>query len=116
MDENKQIGDIATRVSAYEILVSVGVPLLVASEELFNKSELVPTEYAIRLSSELYTLSSVLASFAAQDERYLKTRMVDLPQDIGGIRIKNPLFEEESEDLEANASRSSADGMGDLPF
>lgn len=89
---DNRIGDIVTELSAYEVLISCGIPLLVISEMVFNESDALPTDKALRVSDELYILSSILATVANQYESTLKKIIVSLPEDIAGIAVKNPLY------------------------
>lgn len=94
-DNHVRLGDRREALSAYEVLASFGIAALVNSETLFNDAEEVDPDFALRLSADLYILSSVVASFATQHEHWLKTHVVSLPQDVGAIRVKNPLFDKQ---------------------
>lgn len=113
---HERLGEIVAEVSAYEVLVGCGVPILMASEDLCNDCEDIGREYALSLSHQLYVISSVLAAVCAQYERTLKTIVVHLPEDIGAVRIKNPLYGQNTTEPEDDTSGSGVDGGDDLPF
>lgn len=114
--QTEEIGRMVRSLPADRLLASVGIPLLLHSETLFNSEDDLDAREALAMSHELYILSAILAALCTQHERVLKTLTVDLPEEVGGLTIKNPLYEPKTEEPPADADGSTSETGDEFPF
>lgn len=114
--DKETIGSVRSSLPADRLLASVGIPLLINSEVLFNGCDDLDAQTLLEVSSELYILSAVLAALCTQHERTLKTLTVELPEEVGAMSVKNPLYQPKTEEPLNKSNGSTSETEGDFPF
>lgn len=115
-EPESKVGDVRTKLSSWEILLSIGLELQLCSEILFNECDALEPDTALRQSSILFKLSTVLGAVLTQHEPRLKVLVVNLPDGMSAITVMNPFFDHSTKDPSVSTDGSLRDGGDDSPF
>jgi hypothetical protein len=99
-----------------EVLASVGIQLLLWSETLEYADLSLDTETLSNMAHEMLVHSEVLALVEQQFPKLSVSMRIRMPDDIGVMRIPNPLRERRAAEADAEASANDDDVLGELPF
>ena len=111
-----RVGSRPRSIPANRLLASVGIPLLLHSETLFNLSDGITPREALEISDDLYLLSAVLAALCTQFDHKLAAFSVELPEEIGALTVTNPLYEPKAEAPADEQTGATGEMNGDFPF
>lgn len=85
-------GTIRNELTLYEVLVSIGIPLALHSEDLFNEVERARPDKLLDISEQLHLLSHILGIVITKHEVSLRKVVVQLGDDIIAVSVHNPLY------------------------
>jgi hypothetical protein len=111
-----------SQLSVEDALHGVGLELLLKAEELMYATGTLSEEECYEVGSDIYLLSTVLASVLIENGKALKQLGVQLPADVGAVRIKNPYYARSSErpssedEGQSTASGGVVSSIDEIPF
>ncbi len=117
MKETKRDAEgVLTQLSVEECLRGIGTELLMMAEDLIYATKSLDEEGLGELGSDIYLLASVLGCVLRENEAKLRKLGVQLPSNVGAVRIRNPYYDQRSESPKDEASGQSDDSVGEFPF
>lgn len=99
-----------------DVLHGLGLELMMKSEELLYATPSLDEEECEKLGSDLYLLARVVGCILARHSQMLQTHRIELPEDVGVVRVKNPYYAHGSERPTDRAAGQSDSSGGELPF
>jgi hypothetical protein len=117
MNAKKQTpGDVVTQTSVDVLLRTVGISLARWAHELLYTDAAYAEQYLEQISEQMATLSVLCHHFVKLHKEVPRDVMVDLPEDVTGFVVVNPLARHSMDEVTPNDATSSHGAEGLFPF
>ena len=112
----KSIVETGATLPLSEIIAAIGIQLMVWAETLEYGAISSDDEVLGKIAHEMLTHSEVLSEIEKQYPKLSASIRVRLPDDIGVMRVPNPLRQSKVSEADAEAPANDDDSVGEPPF
>jgi len=109
-------GETHDRVSILEFLKSLGIQLALIARDLVDTDAAYSQEWIISRADRMVCISELAHEFFHEIERVEFDLTVELPEDMVGVTVKNPLHKGDRIDTSPSGEVHDADDSGEFPF